>query len=230
LILKIELTWVNEMDIPALLKIAARGGLEKPVQISSSKLAGDLGTSQQTAARRLKALEDNGHVSRVINPRGQAIRITSKGKELLGGIYHDLSTVFGKDPATFTICGTITTGMGEGEYYMKMEEYTNQFSDKLGFKPFPGTLNLKLKGDEDIRTRHRLSDLPGILIDGFKKESRTFGSVKCFRADFEGIKGAVIIPARTHHSSDTIEVIAPDKIRSKLELDEGDRVCVRLRI
>jgi riboflavin kinase len=169
-------------------------------------------------------------VSREINPRGQAIRITSRGKDLLGGIYHDLSTVFGKDPEAITICGTITTGMGEGEYYMKMEEYTKQFSEKLGFTPFPGTLNLKLRGDEDIRTRHRLSDMPGILINGFKKESRTFGSVKCFRADFEGIHGAIIIPARTHHSSDTVEVIAKDKIRNKLGLDEGDKVCVRLRI
>jgi riboflavin kinase len=122
------------MDIPTLLKIAARGGLDKPVQISSSQLGTDLGSSQQTAARRLKALDDQGLITREIRPRGQVIRITSKGRESLGGIYHELSNVFGKKSTAFAICGTITTGMGEGEYYMKMEEYSRQFQDKLGFR------------------------------------------------------------------------------------------------
>ncbi|MFQ5801245.1 MAG: DUF120 domain-containing protein, partial [Candidatus Hydrothermarchaeales archaeon] len=200
------------MDIAALLKIAARGAVDRPVELSSSQLASDLGSSQQTAARRLKALEEEGLISRDVLPRGQTVRITSKGKEALGGIYLELSSIYGKEPTAFTICGTITTGMGEGEYYMKMEEYNKQFTEKLGFDPFPGTLNLKLRGGEDIKARQELAELPGIAINGFKKESRTFGSVKCFRAEIEGIEGAVIIPARTHHSADTIEVIAQEKI------------------
>ncbi len=218
------------MDIPALLKIAAMGGIERPIDVSSSQLARELSISQQTASRRIRELEEQGLITREVLPRGQAIRLTAKGKELLGGIYHDLGTVFGKAPMTYTLCGVITRGMGEGEYYMSMEEYTKQFEDKLGFKPFPGTLNLKLKGGEDLKTRQRLTELPGIIIEGFKRESRTFGSVKCFRADVEGINGAVVMPARTHHSTDTIEVIAREMIRSRLELDKGDRVCVRVEI
>lgn len=218
------------MDIAALLKIAARGAVDRPVELSSSQLASDLGSSQQTAARRLKALEEEGLISRDVLPRGQTVRITSKGKEALGGIYLELSTIYGKEPTAFTICGTITTGMGEGEYYMKMEEYNKQFTEKLGFEPFPGTLNLKLRGGEDIKARQKLAELPGITINGFKKESRTFGSVKCFRAEIEGIEGAVVIPARTHHSGDTIEVIAQEKIKSRLDVKEGDRVCVKVRI
>ncbi len=214
------------MDLTALLHIAKIGALEKPIQLSSAKLAKNLGTSQQTAARRLKNLEEKGLITRNVSPRGQTVRISAKGKEILSSIYLDLGRVYGKEPATYTICGVITTGMGEGEYYMKLEE----FQEKLGFKPFPGTLNLKLHGDEDIKNRQILSELPGITINGFKKESRSFGSVKCFKAEIEGIDGAAVIPARTHHSSDTLEVIAKDKIREKLRVKEGDRLCVRLRI
>jgi riboflavin kinase len=218
------------MDIQALLKIASEGGLEKPVKLSSSKLASALGTSQQTAARKLKSLERDGLITREVLPRGQTLRITSKGREMLGGIHHNLSTVFGREPTAFTICGTITTGVGEGEYYMKLKEYSEQFKEKLGFKPFPGTLNLKIRGGEDLKNRQRLAEFPGIAISGFKKDNRTFGSVKCFNAEIEGIDGAVIIPSRTHHSSDTVEVIAGEKIKDSLSANEGDRICVRLRI
>jgi riboflavin kinase len=218
------------MDIKALLKIVERGGLRKSIQLSSSQLGKDLGISQQTASRRLKALEEDGLIKRQVVSRGQTVRITSEGRELLGGIYLDLSSVFGKEPAAYTICGIIKTGIGEGEYYMKMDEYNKQFTEKLGFNPFPGTLNLELRGEEDIRARQSLSEMPGITIDGFKKDGRTFGSVKCFRADIEDLEGAVIIPSRTHHSADTIEVIAKEKIRNKLGLNKGNRVCVRVRL
>jgi riboflavin kinase len=218
------------MDMPTLLIIASKGGLERPVQLSSSQLALDLKSSQQTASRRLKNLEDEGIITREIRPRGQTVRITSKGKEMLGGIYHDLSQVFGREPQPYTICGTITSGMGEGEYYMRMEEYSNQFEEKLGFKPYPGTLNLRLRGQEDIRTRQNLTELPGITINGFKNEGRTFGSVKCFKAIIEEIEGAVIIPSRTHHSADTIEVISNAMIKKELSVKEGNRLCVRVRV
>jgi riboflavin kinase len=218
------------MDIQTLLKIAARGGLEREVEISSSQLAADLEISQQTAARKLKSLEDEGLITREVLPKGQTIRISSKGREVLGGIFQNLSSVFGKGPTAFTICGEITSGMGEGEYYMNLEEYKEQFIEKLGFTPFPGTMNLKLSGSEDLISRNGLSEIPGIIIDGFKKDGRTFGSVKCFKAEIEGIDGAVVMPKRTHHAPNTLEVISKEKIRSQLDLKDGNKVCVRIRI
>lgn len=218
------------MDVTTLLAIARSGGLEAPVQLSSKKMGDILGISQQTAARRLKKLEERQLITREIGSRGQSIRITKKGQEQLGTIYRDLSKVFGKKEAFITVCGTIVTGMGEGEYYMKMPEYKRQFQEKLGFIPYPGTLNLKLTSDEDIITRQSMDKQPGILIEGFKREDRTFGSVKCFKAEVENIKGAVVIPARTHHASNTLEVIATEKIRDELALEEGDRICLRLKV
>ena len=35
--------------------------------------------------------------------------------------------------------------MGEGSYYMSLKGYKKQFKEKLGYEPFPGTLNLKLE-------------------------------------------------------------------------------------
>ena len=120
--------------------------------------------------------------------------------------------------------------MGEGKYYMGMTGYKNQFKEKLGFAPYPGTLNIKLRGAEDLSARQSLSGLPGTHIEGFKEENRTFGSVKCFSAEVEGINGAVVMPKRTHHAPDTLEVISETHIRSQLKLEDGDKVCVRIRI
>ncbi len=218
------------MDLQILLNVASKGALQGAVEISSSQLAKDLGTSQQTAARRLKSLEDEGLISRIVVHKGQTVRITDKGRELLGGIYLDLSTAFGEGRGPYTICGIVSSGMGEGEYYMRMEDYKSQFQEKLGFEPYPGTLNLKLKGNGDLKARQELGSYPGLRINGFSAHGRTFGTVKCFRADIEGIEGAVVMPSRTHHDPDTLEVIAESKIRDMLKITDGDRICVKIRI
>jgi riboflavin kinase len=118
--------------------------------------------------------------------------------------------------------------MGEGRYYMELSGYKNQFIERLGFKPYPGTLNLRLKTEEDIRGRQILRDIEGIEINGFVSGERTFGPVKCFIAKIDGVEGAVIIPMRTHHGFNTLEVIAPENIRERLGLNDGDIVTVKV--
>ncbi len=224
----------KRMDISALLTIAKYGCNDRMVKISSSRLASDIKTSQQTAARRIKEFEMEGYIERVIMPKGQMLRLTSKGMGILLQTYHDLARIFdsrnGGKRNTYVITGEVSSGMGEGTYYTGLPEYRRQFIDKFGFAPSPGTLNLKLKTEEDIKNRQALQHLNGIMIKGFTHENRTFGDVKGFRATIDGIKGAVIIPARTHHGSSTLEVIAPENIRDSINLKDGDVVTVRIYI
>ena len=44
--------------------------------------------------------------------------------------------------------GEVTSGLGKGKYYMSKQVYQEEFDDKLGFRPFPGTLNLKVDEEE----------------------------------------------------------------------------------
>ncbi|MFQ5975513.1 MAG: DUF120 domain-containing protein [Candidatus Hydrothermarchaeales archaeon] len=215
----------------ALITLAKLGAYKKRVEISSSEFALRLGTSQQTASRKIKTLEDDGYIEREILPRGQRIKITEKGGEALQKIYKDLNCAFDeKSATTYIIQGVLTSGMGEGRYYMERDGYRNQFKAKLGFDPYPGTLNLRLKGKDDIRKRRDLQDLDGISIDGFTLDHRTFGSAKCFKATIEDVNGAVVIPKRTHHGFDTLEVIAPQKIRDQIDLKDGDVITVEVSI
>lgn len=219
------------MDLVTLITLAKIGAYEKMVEISSSKLASKLGTSQQTASRKVKELEEEGYIEREILPRGQRVKITQKGNDALMQIYNDLDCAFGEKRAqTYTIQGVLTSGIEEGRYYMEREGYRRQFIEKLGFDPYPGTLNLRLKREDDIRARRRLQTLEGITIEGFTQDHRTFGSAKCFKAKIEDVNGAVIIPKRTHHGFNTLEVIAPEKIRDKINAKDGDVVTVRVSI
>lgn len=216
------------MDIMALISIA-KHAKNKTANVSSSKIAKELNVSQQTASRRIKELESEGYITRELLSKGQKIKMTSKAREILRRLHTDLEKILMDiDLVVYNVTGDIISGMGEGRYYMELSGYKNQFRERLGFKPYPGTLNLKLKTEEDIQARQILKDLEGIEIEGFVSGKRTFGPVKCFMAKIDGIKGAVIIPMRTHHGLNTLEVVAPENIRDRLGLSEGDTLTVRV--
>jgi riboflavin kinase len=216
------------MDILTLSAIAKQAR-HRAADVSSGELARELNVSQQTASRRIKVLESEGYIVREIRPRGQRVRLTPKGTEALRRLYLDLEKALKDlDSHVYDVTGEIVSGMGEGKYYMELDGYKKQFKKKLGFTPYPGTLNLKLKSEVDIRGRQILQDTQGIEIEGFKSGERTFGAVKCFMAKIDGVKGAVIIPMRTHHGFNTLEIIAPEKIRDKIGLNEGDEVTVKV--
>jgi hypothetical protein len=42
--------------------------------------------------------------------------------------------------------GKIASGLGQGQYFLTREGYSRQFLERLGFVPFPGTLNVLLEG------------------------------------------------------------------------------------
>lgn len=217
------------MDMLALLALAKHGCANGLQELSSSKLAEELSVSQQTASRRIKELLDEGYIVREVLPKGQRIKLTSKGTKALRHIHFDLDKIFEDiSPSVYPITGQITSGIGEGRYYMEIPKYKEGFTKSLGFTPYPGTLNLRLVTQEDMKIRQTLQDLEGIEIKEFKYQNRTFGSVKCFRAIIEGVEGAVVIPARTHHGFNTLEAIAPTKIREEVDLKDGDLVTVKV--
>lgn len=219
------------MDLPWLLTLARQGCCKSSVEISSHALGKNMGASQQTASRKLRKLEKEGYISREVHPRGQRIRLTTKGIEVLRELHQELGEVFAAlEPSIYYVTGEVFSGLGEGRYYMQLQGYREQFESKLGFTPFPGTLNLRLKTDEDIKLKQRLQEHRGIRINGFEDEDRTFGSAKCFPGEIRGIRGAVVIPARSHYSLDTLEFIAPVKIREKAGLKDGDAVTVKVRV
>ena len=127
-----------------------------------------------------------------------------------------------------TLRGVVFSGLGEGKYYMSIPYYVKQFEEKLGFKPYPGTLNIRLDC-QSIKNRKVLERLPGILIRGFRNKQREYGGAKVFKAIInDRVKGAVLLIERTHYGPDVLEIISKENLRKALRLKNGDIICVKI--
>ncbi len=213
------------MDILSLKKLALLGAHKKPLELSSNEFASHIDTSPQTAARKLKSLEDENLITRQILQGGQLINITKNGIAALQNELNDYKEIFSWNGDKKFLTGKVITGLGEGQYYISLDGYRAQFREKLGFDPYPGTLNIKLDPNS-IEMRKGIS--VKIKISGFMKENRTFGCGSCFNIRISDVKGAVIVPERTHYPEDIIEIIAPVNLREHLALKDGSVVHVEV--
>jgi len=215
-----------------LYKLAELGAHRRTVKVSTEFLAGKIGSSQQTASRRLIELDKLGWIDRTITPDGCLVRITETGLAELKRLYSNLKFLMETSyPPSVTLEGVVFTGLGEGAYYVTRSGYRKQFIERLGFDPYPGTLNLKLVSEYDLKTRSELEAYPAVEIAGFKDENRTYGPVKCYPAIVQNkVKGAVIFALRSHYNTSVIEVIAPVFLRRKLGLKDGNKVKVEVLV
>jgi riboflavin kinase len=206
------------------------GAHRRTAKISTEFLARKLNISQQSASRHLIELERKGWIKRSITPEGCLIMITDSGIAEMKKLYSNLRFLMeAAYPPSITLEGVVFTGLGEGAYYVTRDHYRKQFIEKLGFDPYPGTLNLKLTSEYDIKTRSELEAYPAIEVEGFKSEDRTFGPVKCYPAIIENkVKGALVSALRCHYNSSVIEVIAPLCLRRHLTLKDGHKVKVEV--
>lgn len=209
------------LELAYLLELAVRGGDRRHVRISTAELGSAIGRSQQTASRVLMSMERNGLIARQKHDKTQRIKITPSGMDRLQDLHKLLTRVF----EGCTIEGTVFTGLGEGAYYMSQAGYRAQFKDKLGFDPYPGTLNLRIStgAADEIRSK------PGLKIDGFQSGGRSFGGGRCYKVRIgSDAYGVVFVPDRTHYPGDVLEVVSAGNLREKLGLRDGDLVCLTL--
>jgi riboflavin kinase len=203
--------------IECLLELAERGAAREFVSVTSREIGNALRRSQQTASRQMVILERMGLIARRREGTGQSVMITTEGLDELRALYQTLCKVF----EGYVIEGKVFTGVGEGAYYMSQEGYRRQFREKLGFDPYPGTLNLRVAP----ATSDGLSQRPGIRIESFSAGDRSFGGGRCFRIRIPpDVLGAIFLPDRTHYPQDVLEIVSPENLRERLGVSDGDVV------
>lgn len=222
---------LDSAEVLTLKHLALVGALDGEQKLSCSGLADRLDASTQTASRRLQRLEEGGYVTRDVVSDGQWIAITDDGRRRLRSEYETYRRIFEADDE-LALSGAVTSGMGEGRHYITLSGYMEQFRERLGYEPFPGTLNVDLT-EESVRTRTRLDALDPIVIEGWENDDRTYGPAYCYPAtvtagDASFDEAHVITPERTHHGDDHLELIAPEKLRDALDLEDGTEVTTRV--
>ncbi|HEX7467675.1 MAG TPA: DUF120 domain-containing protein [Methanobacterium sp.] len=124
------------------------------------------------------------------------------------------------------IKGILVSGTGKGTYFMSQKIYRDQIKKSLGFRPFEGTLNIKIEEDE-VEKIVKIPEGKFGIIPGKKG----FGDVKFIEAKLNNeVNGAIIFPVKTHHKKDILEFIAPQNLRKSLKLQDGDSLTLNIDV
>lgn len=212
-----------------LLYLAEKGAVVEGVKTSTAALARELGISQQSVSRLLMELAREGLIEKESSGRSMVIRLTDEALELALSLYAKLKEIL-ESPSEMILTGRVFTGLGEGAYYIQIPFYMRQFEEKLGFKPYPGTLNLKLIRRDDVLKRALVERAARIEIERFSDGRRSYGGARCIKARVGEEDAAIIFIERTHYPRDVIEILSPVCLRERLGLKDGDIVSVRVSL
>jgi len=126
-----------------------------------------------------------------------------------------------------TLCleGKVTSGSGEGTKFTELPWVKKQISEKLGFLPNRGTLNIHLTS-ESAKRSESLRKTRAIEIP---PEEEGFCTATCYKAIFmETVECAIIIPEIADYPKDILETIAPVNLRKKFQLKNGATVKIEV--
>jgi len=126
----------------------------------------------------------------------------------------------------YTLIGKIVSGARQAAFFTQLDWVQEQCAKKLGFRPYPGTLNLVIAdSDADL-----LESLQGLDIMALIPSDPKFCSARTLPVTIKGIQGAIIIPAKDVqiHAKNILEVIAPVCLKEVLGLDDGDIVKITI--
>ena len=125
------------------------------------------------------------------------------------------------------ITGIIESGAGKGAYFTQVEWVVQQCAEKLGFIPFPGTLNVTIQ-DQDIPDVQRMLAAAEISL---VPSDPAFCAARVQPVTVRGIPSALVLPSEDVriHENTTIEIISPCNLKRIFGLRDGDPIVVSTR-
>ena len=225
------MTELKIQHILTLTHLLSKGAKHNYVTITTSSLGKNIKKSQQAASKHLLELENKNFIERIISGRKISVKITPKGYSELVKLSNVLQKNLTSSPSHVLLKGTLVSGLGEGAYYMSLEGYSKQFKTKIGYIPFPGTFNVKLRKKEYTEAISQFEEMEGIHIDGYSDGKRTYGWVKCFKAKLNSTFECLLIRLeRSHHDTSIIELISKNSLRKTAKLSDNSKVTITIPI
>ena len=115
--------------------------------------------------------------------------------------------------------GRVVNGNKSGAYFIS--QYSSKINSKVGYTPFPGTLNIECNTTPRFPTRSK-------FISSWTERGKEHGAVWIYSATMLNTKVHVVVPELTSHANNIIEVISPHCLKSKLNLKNGDFVEIEI--
>jgi len=120
------------------------------------------------------------------------------------------------------ITGKIVSGAKQGAFFTQLDWVREQCLEKLGFAPWPGTLNLEIPKDS-LSIIEKFEPEDGIEL---VPTDSNYCSGRIFPVSIEGIPAAIVFPAEDVrvHAKNVIEIISPKWLKEALDVKDGDWV------
>lgn len=127
------------------------------------------------------------------------------------------------------IRGLLTSGIGKGKHFTRIDWASGQFVEKLNIDPFPGTVNVKLEDVWSLSAWRVLREGAGVRI---ANPGAAPGDccARCYPVLIAGqIDAAIVLPEVPGYPGDQIELIATVNVREALGLDDGASIELEVK-
>lgn len=121
--------------------------------------------------------------------------------------------------------GTVFSSRGEGKKFLELPWVKQQIKQKLGFTPYPGTLNVRLS-EESLKHKELLEKAHSTKI--YPAEGYCSGAL--IKAFIDTFKCAIVVPEVAGYPEEVLEIIASVNLRETLQLKDGDEVTVTVNL
>jgi CTP-dependent riboflavin kinase len=129
------------------------------------------------------------------------------------------------------LSGTIFSDLGQASLFMGLSWVRDALTQKLGYSPYPATLNVRPKTPEDAKIWHEIqASQAGVRLSAvdsdFCNARLYFVTLQDLLDPNQAIKGAVLLPEIADYPRDKIEVVAPVHLKDAFSLADGDQLVV----
>ncbi len=125
------------------------------------------------------------------------------------------------------LIGKVVGGVKQAACFTRLDWVQEQCCDKLGFRPYPGTLNLEIS-EQSLSELEELRRERGVEL---VPPDPSFCAAKTLPLTIEGVTGAMIVPSEdvNVHKKNIIEILAPLRLKDALNIGDGSRVTVKIK-
>lgn len=126
------------------------------------------------------------------------------------------------------ITGTVQSGVGKGCFFTSVDWVVRQCENKLGYAPFPGTLNVRVCDSDNHKLDHLFQNPDTELVSS----DAEFCSAPVKKVRVSDIPAAVVLPAEDVriHENNIVEIISGCSLKNTLGLKDGDTITISIPI
>lgn len=127
------------------------------------------------------------------------------------------------------LTGTVFSDLGRASVFMALEWVQQALLQTLGYVPFPATLNLRPRTEDDALTWSRAQkELKGreLPTEAGACSAQIFLVEITRPLGNRSVRGAVLVPAVSGYPADKIEVVAPVRLKDQFKVSDGDQLTL----